>query len=121
MAQPTTVICEAEIDALSWQTAGVASIAVGGASFNGWKRDLILRSPIEDLIIATDNDKAGGKLRREIESMMRGHVRVRHAYVRADCKDANEALVKYGADALRAAVEKAEGVPFLYVNLRRRG
>jgi DNA primase len=121
MAKPTTVICEAEIDALSWQTAGVASIAVGGASFNGWKRDLILRSPIEELIIATDNDKAGGKLRREIESMMRGHVRVRHAYVPEDVKDANEALVKYGADALRAAMEKAEDVPFLYVNLRRRG
>jgi hypothetical protein len=53
--------------------------------------------------------------------MMRGHVRVRHAYVPEDVKDANEALVKYGADALRVAVEKAEGVPFLYVNLRRRG
>jgi len=126
-AQPTTVICEAEIDALSWVQAGYSAVAVGGASFNEWKRDLILRSPIEDLVIATDNDKAGGKLRREIESMMRGHVRIRHAYVggggQSDgsfVKDANEALVKYGADALRAAVEKAEGVPFLYVKLRRK-
>jgi len=120
-AQRTTVICEAEIDALSWQTAGVASIAVGGASFNGWKRDLILRSPIEELIIATDNDKAGGKLRREIESMMRGHLRLRHAYVRRDCKDANEALVKYGADSLRNAVSQSEGCQQLYVNLRTFG
>jgi 5S rRNA maturation endonuclease (ribonuclease M5) len=119
-ARPTTVICEAEIDALSWQTAGVASIAVGGASFNEWKRDLILRSPIETLVIATDNDKAGGKLRREIESMMRGHVRLRHAYVPEDVKDANEALVKYGADALRDAVEKSEGCRSLYVNIRRK-
>jgi DNA primase len=109
-AQATTIICEAEIDALSWMEAGYAAVAVGGASFNNWKRDIILRSPIEEIIIATDNDKAGGKLRREIEAAMKGHVRVRQAYVRADCKDANEALVKYGVDALRYAVEKSEDV-----------
>ena len=120
-AEPTTVICEAEIDALSWQTAGVASIAVGGASFNRWKRDLILRSPIEELIIVTDNDKAGGKLRKEIEAAMKGHVRVRQAYVRADCKDANEALVKYGAESLRESVENAETCPQIYVSLRSFG
>jgi DNA primase len=119
-AQPTTIICEAEIDALSWMEAGYAAVAVGGASFNGWKRDLILRSPIEELIIATDNDKAGGKLRKEIETAMRGHVRVRQAYVRADCKDANEALVKYGVDSLRKSIDKSEGVSFMYVNLRNR-
>jgi DNA primase len=109
-AQPTTIICEAEIDAMSWMEAGYAAVAVGGASFNGWKRDLLLRSPIEEIIIATDNDKAGGKLRKEIETAMRGHVRVRQAYMRADCKDANEALVKYGFDTLRESVEKSEGV-----------
>jgi DNA primase len=117
-AQPTTIICEAEIDALSWMEAGYAAVAVGGASFNGWKRDLLLQSPVEELIIATDNDKAGGKLRNEIEKAMRGYVRVRQAYVRADCKDANEALMKYGVEALRVAVEKAERCSGLYVNLR---
>jgi DNA primase len=95
----TAVICEAEIDAMSWMEAGYSAVAVGGASFNSWKRDVILRSPIEELIIATDNDKAGGKLRREIEAMMRGHVRLRHAYVGGEFKDANEALMKYGAEA----------------------
>jgi 5S rRNA maturation endonuclease (ribonuclease M5) len=109
-AQPTTIICEAEIDAMSWMEAGYAAVAVGGASFNNWKRDILLRSPVEEIIIATDNDKAGGKLRKEIETAMKGHVRVRQAYVRADCKDANEALVKYGVDALRKAVEESEGV-----------
>lgn len=121
VAQTTTVICEAEIDALSWAEAGIAAVAVGGASFNGWKRDLLLRSPIEELIIATDNDKAGGKLRSEIESMMRGHVRVRQAYVRNDCKDANESLVKFGPESLRESVEKSEGCQQLYVNLRSFG
>jgi 5S rRNA maturation endonuclease (ribonuclease M5) len=121
-AQATTIICEAEIDAMSWMEAGFAALAVGGASFNEWKRDLILRSPIEELIIVTDNDKAGGKLRKEIETAMRGHVRVRQAYVcggnASVAKDANEALVKYGVEALRVAVEKAERCSGLYVNLR---
>jgi hypothetical protein len=53
--------------------------------------------------------------------MMKGHVRLRHAYVGADCKDANEALVKYGAEALRESVEKSESVAGLYVNLRTFG
>jgi hypothetical protein len=126
-AQPTTIICEAEIDALSWMEAGYAAVAVGGASFNGWKRDLILRSPIEELIIVTDNDKAGGKLRREIETAMKGHVRVRQAYVCGGvasgtdfcAKDANEALIKYGAAALRGAVENAESVSSLFVKLSK--
>jgi 5S rRNA maturation endonuclease (ribonuclease M5) len=118
-AQPTTVICEAEIDAMSWQTAGVAAVAVGGASFNGFKRDLILRSKISELIVCCDNDKAGGKLRREIETALKGHLRVRQAYVRSDCKDANEALVKYGAESLREAIKEAEITAGLYVNLRR--
>jgi DNA primase len=116
-AEAMTIICEAEIDALSWLEAGYAAVAVGGASFNHWKRDILLRSPIEELIIATDNDKAGGKLRKEIEVAMKGHVRVRQAYVRADCKDANEVLVKNGVDSLRDSVKKSEDVRSLNVKV----
>lgn len=107
-AQATTVLCEAEIDAMSFMQAGYAAVAVGGASFNEHKRDLILRSPIERLVIATDNDKAGEKLRREIIRMMSGKITLRNTYVRGDCKDANEALVKYGTEALVQAVEQSE-------------
>jgi DNA primase len=117
-AEETTIICEAEIDAMSWMEAGYAAVTVGGASFNRWKRDLLLRSKISELLVCCDNDKAGGKLRREIEEAMNGHVRVRHAYVRSDCKDANEALVKYGVDSLKESVENAESRGSLYVNLR---
>jgi DNA primase len=124
-AEPVAIICEAEVDAMSWMVAGYSAVAVGGASFNRWKRDLLLRSPIEELIIATDNDKAGGKLRREIEAAMKGHVRVRQAYVcggdLSAAKDANEALVKYGAESLRDSVEAAERRSQIYVNLRSFG
>lgn len=115
---PTTVLCEAEIDALSFREAGFAAIAVGGASFNDWKRDLILRSPIEELIIATDNDKAGEKLRREVERSLSGKLRLRHAYIRPDCKDANEALVKYGVGPLKDAVDRSENVAVIRLNIR---
>jgi DNA primase len=115
-AQQTTVICEAEIDAMSWMEAGYSAVAVGGASFNSWKRDVILRSKISELIICCDNDKAGGKLRQEIETMMRGHVRIRQAYVNDGVvKDANEALVKYGVEALRDSAERSERAASLNV------
>jgi 5S rRNA maturation endonuclease (ribonuclease M5) len=118
LAGRTTVLCEAEIDALSWMTAGYPAIAVGGVAFNRKKRDLIIRSPIEELIIATDNDKAGEKLRQEVAEELRGYVRCRQAYVGGDCKDANEALVKYGVESLRESAEKSESCGVISVNLR---
>lgn len=117
-AAATTLICEAEIDALSFIEAGYAAVAVGGASFNDYKRDVILRSPIAELIIATDNDKAGGKLRSEIIEAFRGKLTLKVARLNSEVKDANEALVKYGSAALRQAVEQAEAVGGLRLNMR---
>ncbi|MDF1510695.1 toprim domain-containing protein [Robertmurraya sp. DFI.2.37] len=117
-AASQTVICEAEIDAMSWREVGYAAVAVGGSSFNEYKRDVLLRSPIEDLIIATDNDKAGGKLRAEIERYMRGYMRLNNAYVDSRVKDANEALVRFGVQALRDAVKKSEGRKSLNLKIR---
>jgi DNA primase len=117
-AAATTVICEAEIDALSFIEAGYSAVAVGGASFNAWKRDMILRSLIQTLVIATDNDKAGGKLRTEIIEALRGKITLKVARLDSEVKDANEALVKYGSDALRQAVEQAEVVGGLRLNMR---
>jgi 5S rRNA maturation endonuclease (ribonuclease M5) len=102
-----TVLCEAEIDAMSWETAGYSAIAVGGASFSDMQRDIIIRSGIQELIIATDNDKMGEKLRKEVAKALSGYVRIKHAYIRG-AKDANEILVKEGVEALREAVAKAE-------------
>jgi 5S rRNA maturation endonuclease (ribonuclease M5) len=98
-ARPTTVLCEAEIDAMSWQMAGYAAIAVGGAKFNEDRRDIIIRSNIEELIVAADNDKMGEKLREEVTEALSGYVRVRQAHVDAvncNLKDVNEILVKGG-------------------------
>ncbi|MGG2024176.1 toprim domain-containing protein [Gottfriedia sp. S16(2024)] len=117
-ARPTTVLCEAEIDAMSWQMAGYSAIAVGGASFNDKKRDLIIRSNIEELIIATDNDKMGAKLREEVTKSLNGYVRVRQAHV-ATVKDVNEILIKGGGVAkLKEMAEKAESSGGLRLKIR---
>ncbi|WP_102271335.1 toprim domain-containing protein [Cytobacillus massiliigabonensis] len=114
----TAILCEAEIDAMSWRQAGYAAIAIGGASFSEVQADIIKRSPIEELIIATDNDNAGAKLRRQVEEQLTGYVRIRQAYIDAEFKDANEALCKRGVGALQSAFEKSESVGGLKVKIR---
>nr|WP_231503969.1 toprim domain-containing protein [Bacillus sp. UNC437CL72CviS29] len=116
------VYCEAEIDAMSFMTAGVFGLANGGSSFNAKKAELILKSPIEELVIVADNDPAGEKLRKELEKHLNGKIRLTNGYV-SSFKDANEALVNDGVKALHAVVGNAEPVRLrlLYVNSRRCG
>lgn len=105
-------IVEAEIDAMSLAAAGIPAIAVGGTSFGPEKRDLIIRSPIEELVILRDNDAAGRKLQREIVRELAGHVRLRIAIIPNNwrCKDANDVLVRRGGDALAACAGRARSV-----------
>ncbi|ARV43491.1 DNA primase [Bacillus subtilis] len=103
------VICEAEIDAMAWRSVGVPAIGTGGSAFNLKKADIITQSPIEYLTVVTDNDKAGDKLRVAIERYLNGKVRLAHGYI-TEVKDANELLVKRGAEALRNVYDRAEDV-----------
>lgn len=104
------VLAEAEIDAQSWRTAGFCGIATGGSNFSDRKADIITQSPIEYLIVVSDNDEAGEKLRKEVEQKMRGKVRLAHGYITEGFKDANELLIAEGEDALRRVVDRAEAV-----------
>lgn len=90
----SVVLSEAEIDAMSWSTVGKFGIAVGGVNFTDKQAEQIIRSPIESLVIAADNDKAGGKLADQVEKKLRGHVELFAVDWRGiKEKDANEALV----------------------------
>ncbi|EDW22738.1 DNA primase [Bacillus pumilus] len=106
----TAVLAEAEIDALSWRTAGYCGIATGGSKFSAEKADIIAQSSIEYLIVITDNDEAGKKLRKEVELKMRGKVRLAHGYITEGYKDANELLMAKGEGALKRVVSRAEAV-----------
>lgn len=84
-------IVEAEIDAMVLWTLGVPAIATGGAAFNSAKRDLILRSPIETLILVRDNDAAGRAWRNEIVAAFNGRLTLSMALVPCGYKDVGEA------------------------------
>lgn len=87
-------MCEAPIDALSWYEAtdgSVVGIATGGVTISKEQADIIKRSPIEEIIVAGDNDKAGRKFNAEVVRRLRGHVRLKSIDY-GKYKDANEAI-----------------------------
>ena len=94
------VICEAEIDALSWMTCGVFAVAIGGASISEKQLDILRRSPLEHVWIAMDNDSPGRKATSVLKRGLRGYVHVDSVEIPAPHKDANEAL-QAGVDLSR--------------------
>lgn len=111
------VVCEAEIDALSWRTAGFNAVAVGGVAFTDKQASIIERLPAKRLLLAGDNDKAGQRFNARIAQRMRTRPLALVQLASADCKDANDVLCKYGMVALREAVTDALDLPQIAVNL----
>lgn len=70
----TAIICEAEIDAMTWQSIGQFAIAVGGARFNEYQKDLILMSGITTIILAGDNDSKGMDFNKQVYKLLNGLV-----------------------------------------------
>jgi len=99
------IVCEAEIDALSWRTAGMAAVAVGGVAFTHWHADILRRLPFSRLIVAGDNDKAGAKFNEQVANALKRDKRVYALDWREIAeKDANEVLCERGVIALRATL-----------------
>jgi twinkle protein len=120
-------ICEGEIDCLTLHSSGIpnaVSVPNGApAKFTNGKV-----SPKEDhgfryvwsankifdrckkIIIATDNDEPGDALAEELARRI-GKYRCWRVKWPTDIKDANEALVKLGAEAVRDLVNSAEPWP----------
>jgi len=70
----TAWIVESEIDALTLWSNGIPAVAIGTSILSKAKRDLILKSGIEKLVIATDNDEDGEKGKRSIIEQLSGFV-----------------------------------------------
>ena len=94
------VLCEGEIDALSWATAGIPAIACGGSSISNEQIDAIKRSPIRKLLVGGDNDPAGERLNKEIIRRLGGHVEL-YSVDYESYSDANEYLQACGGEGLR--------------------
>ncbi|WP_321333938.1 bifunctional DNA primase/helicase [uncultured Bacteroides sp.] len=109
------IITEGEIDALSFAAIGrtdVVSVPSGANRSLTWL-DRFVESHFEDkrvIYIAVDNDRKGLELRAELLRRF-GAERCRVVSYGPDCKDANEHLVKYGAESLRIALEQAPEIP----------
>ena len=106
------IITEGEFDAMAFMTAGrfdVVSVPNGGTGgtdyfqdfMDGWFADK------KTIYIASDDDTVGHKLARELVKRF-GCGRCRIVTYNEGCKDANEQLLKFGADSLLERLEKAE-------------
>lgn len=86
------VVCEAEIDAMTWQSIGVYAIAVGGVSMNSYQADLIVASGVKDVILGGDNDKAGKRFNERVGDLLRYSTNLYDIDYRSfnGMKDANE-------------------------------
>jgi 5S rRNA maturation endonuclease (ribonuclease M5) len=100
-------IVEAEVDAMTCAAAGVFGIATGGSAFNTTKAEIILRSPIEELVIMADHDAAGQKLKRQITELMRDKITLKVAGYPKRWKDPNEMALGAGLDAVRERLDDA--------------
>lgn len=70
-------IVEAEIDALTLWSKGIPAIAIGTSYLSKEKRELILKTGIKELVVATDNDKDGRKAKRSIVKGLGGFVNLK--------------------------------------------
>lgn len=119
----TTIICEGEMDALSFDEAGFpAAVSVpNGArekttkaeessAFNFLAADEERLQAVKKWIIATDADKPGLTLRGELTRRL-GLEKCWLVTWPEGCKDANDVLVNLGPAALRKVVEEARPCP----------
>jgi len=102
------VICEAEIDAMTWQSMGTYAIAVGGVSFTEHQAEKIISSGIREIILGGDNDKAGQRFNEKVRDQLENYVEIKE--IDYDTyngkKDANE----LGPSGLRNVKIKPSGL-----------
>lgn len=116
------VVVEGEIDALSVMTAGfphVVSVPDGAPNADSINVDnrmtflLSMEAQVKrasKVLIATDMDANGERLAQELASRIHPRKCWRVAWPEG-CKDANETLVKHGADAVLLALDQARPWP----------
>ena len=113
--EKTCIITEGEMDALSFVEVGFRNtVSVpNGANANLDYLDDYMESHFDDketIYIAGDSDTKGVVLRDELLRRF-GVERCRVVEYGDGCKDANEHLMRYGADSLRGCIGNAREVP----------
>jgi twinkle protein len=114
----TIIITEGELDALSFEEAGFKNaVSVPNGASKGRNNLIYLDNCYEHFegedklyYLATDNDEAGVSLRNELARRF-GIERCRIVGYPDDCKDANEVLMKHGAEKLKECYDNAKPFP----------
>lgn len=83
-------LVESEIDAITLWQDGFPAIALGGANLTPRQRELIIQSPLETLILATDNDKAGQRIAQTLTIQLSGYKTMQAIELPAYVKDIND-------------------------------
>lgn len=84
------LLVESETDCLYAWSCGVPAIAVGGSSFTVEKADIIRKSPIEELLLGGDNDRAGRALRTQIRERLASSCALYDVRIPDEYKDIND-------------------------------
>lgn len=114
-AEETAVICEGEIDAMSWRVAGISAIAIAGAHISREQVEIIKRSRIKRLYLGGDNDEQGRKFNEQVKREISGYKRV-YSVDYGEEKDANDVLRHSGVRELQAIIDRSS--PIQTVHLR---
>ena len=109
------IITEGEMDTLSFIVAGFNNVVSvpNGAQKNLTYLDEFIETHFENksrIYIASDTDAKGLELRAELLRRF-GEEKCRIVTYGKGCKDANELLMKSGAEALKQAIAEAQEVP----------
>lgn len=83
-------VVESEIDAMYLWSNGIPAVALGRAGMNQRQAQLIINSPIESLVIATDNDKAGRRVAEHIKNVLGGILALSEVVFPPNIKDVND-------------------------------
>ena len=115
-----TIITEGEMDALSLEVAGfknAISVPDGAPSPNAKSFDTKFDflnderlDAVKKFIIAVDADEPGKRLEEELSRRL-GRERCARVTWVANCKDANEVLMKHGVEILRECINSAQIYP----------
>lgn len=87
---PTAWIVEAPIDCMYLWTNKIPSIATGTASISSNQLKLLRNSTIETLVIASDNDEAGEKMKDQLIDQLGGTLTLKRLVFPSFAKDVND-------------------------------
>lgn len=88
----TIWIVEGEIDCLYLWTLNIPAVAIGGGSISEDQIAIIKSLEIDEVVIATDNDRIGHKLRETIKDALIGYVDVKYPTFPDGVKDINDMM-----------------------------